>query len=316
MNSTLPHLQHGSKSSCLAGISPGSPKSLVSGICRTSVRRIPRGFTLVEIAIAIFIITLLLGSILVPLGTQVENRNLDNTQRILDQAREALLGYAAAYGYFPCPASSGSFGLEAVTSHATGACAGGVTGTDTYIGFLPAATLGFTPVDASGFAVDAWGLTQNRIRYAVSRSTVNGITNPFTRTGGMRSAGMLNIASCVQGALAAICTSPSGTSPAGGLLYVCNNGTGVTPGANCGTAVALTSNAPVVIWSVGPNAATTGGVSADEAQNPNPANPVSIDRIFVSKTRSTVAGSEFDDIVTWIGAATIFNRLIAAGQLP
>ena len=281
------------------------------------------GFTLVEIAIAVFIIALLLGSILVPLTTQVENRNIDTTQRILDQARDALIGYAAATGRFPCPASDTSNGLEHFFSPggsaANGLCHTSVTGAagmNVYSGFLPAATLGFTPVDASGFAVDAWGLTQNRIRYAVSRSTVNGITNPFTRTGGMRSAGMLNIASCVQGALAAICTSPSGTSPAGGLLYVCNNGTGVTPGTNCGTAVKLTDNAPVVIWSVGPNAATTGGVSADEAQNPNPANPVSIDRIFVSKTRSTVAGSEFDDIVTWIGAATIFNRLIAAGQLP
>jgi hypothetical protein len=168
-----------------------------------------------------------------------------------------------------------------------------VTGTNTYIGFLPAAALGFTPVDASGYAVDAWGLTQNRIRYAVS----NWNSNTFTKAGGMRTAGMSTIAGAA-------------------LLYVCNSGTGVVAGTNCGTAVKLTDNAPVVIWSVGPNAATTGGVSVDEAQNPNPVNPVSIDRIFVSKPRSTVAGSEFDDIVTWIGSPTLFNRLIAAGQLP
>lgn len=303
MNSTLPHLRHSSKISFSARISPSSTKSPASGISRARLRQIPRGFTLVEIAIAIFIITLLLGSILVPLGTQVENRNLDNTQRILDQAREALLGYAAAYGYFPCPASATSNGLEAPTPHpAAGACALAVSGTNVYHGFLPAATLGFTPTDANGYAVDAW---QNRIRYAVSSVSVNSTSNctataiarPFTSTNGMRSAGM----SCVAAAT--------------NLLYVCNSGTGVT-GTNCNTAVALASSVPVVIWSVGPNAATTGGTSVDEAQNPNPTAGYSGDRIFVSKTRSNVAGSEFDDIVTWIGAATVFNRLIAAGQLP
>jgi type II secretory pathway pseudopilin PulG len=261
-----------------------------------------RGFTLVEIAIAVFIITLLLGSILVPLTTQVESRNIDTTQRILDQAREALLGFAAANGYFPCPASSTSNGQEAAGfDHSAGAastCPAAVLGGNTYIGFLPAARLGFTPTDANGYAVDAWGLTQNRIRYAVSNVTVNGITQPFTRTNGMKNAGMANVTSA-------------------NLLYVCNSGTGVIAGTNCGTAVMLTSNAPVVIWSVGPNAAAGGGASVHEAQNPNP-NGGSLDRIFVSRTQAAAgaAGGEFDDIVTWIGTPTLLNRLIAAGQLP
>ena len=287
----------------------------MSGIRRTKVRRIPRGFTLVEIAIAIFIITILLGSILVPLTTQVENRNYDTTQRMLDQAREALIGYAAAYGYFPCPASPASNGLEAGANHATGACAAAVTGANTWIGFLPAATLGFTPVDANGYSVDAWGLTpQNRIRYAVSSTTVNAITNPFTKTNGMRNAGMANILSCVQGAAVAVCAPAGGIT--GGLNYVCNSGTGVTAGNNCNTAIKLTDNAIAVIWSSGPNAAT-GGSSVHEAQNPNQ-NGGSADRLFVSRTRATAgaAGGEFDDIVTWIGPPAVLNRLIATGQLP
>ena len=55
-----------------------------------------RGFSLIELAIAVFIMALLLGSILVPLQSQIRSRKLDETQRILDQAREALLGYVAA----------------------------------------------------------------------------------------------------------------------------------------------------------------------------------------------------------------------------
>ena len=271
-----------------------------------------RGFTLVEIAIAIFIITLLLGSILVPLTTQVESRNFDNTQRILDQAREALLGFAAANGYFPCPASATSNGQEAVGfNHSAATTCPATVGVaavnNMYFGFLPAAALGFTPVDSNGFAVDAWGLSPyNRIRYAVSAVTINAIAQPFTRVNGMRNAGMSNISSATT------------------LLYVCSNGTGVVAGTNCGpqppispNAVLLTSNAIVVIWSVGPNAATVtaGTLSVDEAQNPNPVGG-SADRIFVSKTRSTVAASAFDDIVTWIGSPSLFSRLIATGQLP
>jgi type II secretory pathway pseudopilin PulG len=255
-------------------------------------------------AIAIFLIALLLGSILVPLQTQVESRNYDNTQRILDQAREALIGYAAANGRFPCPASATSSGQQATgAGHpGSGTCDPTVTGANSWIGFLPAATLGFTPVDTQGYAVDAWGLTQNRIRYAVS----NWNSNTFTKTDGMRTAGMGSIA---------------GTA----LLYVCSSGTGVVAGTNCGpqpptppNAVMLTSNAPVVIWSVGPNAAT-GGASVHEQQNPNPSpNPQSPDRIFVSRTKAAAGatGGEFDDIVTWVGSPTLFNRLIAAGQLP
>ena len=175
-----------------------------------------------------------------------------------------------------------------------------MTGANTWIGFLPAATLGFTPVDANGYAVDAWGLTQNRIRYAVS----NWNSNTFTKTAGMKTAGMSSIA----GAL---------------LLHVCSSGTGVVAGTNCGpqppvfpNAVLLTSNAPVVIWSVGPNA-PTGGSSVHEAQNPNP-NGGTADRLFVSRTKAAAGatGGEFDDIVTWIGPPTVFNRLISAGQLP
>lgn len=264
------------------------------GICRTRVRRIPAaaGFTMIELAVAIVVIALLLGGILVPLQTQVESRKIDETQRILDQAREALIGYAAANGRFPCPASATSNGAE---SFAAGGSSANGNCSNFFDGFLPAATLGFTPVDAQGYALDAWGFTQNRIRYAVSNQTVNLITNPFTSVNGMRNAGMANITNAA-------------------LLYVCNSGSGVNPGVNCGTAVTLTSKAPVVIWSVGPNAPTpTGGTSADEAENPNP-NGGSADHIFVSRSRSEAP--VFDDIVTWIGSASLFNRLIAAGQLP
>lgn len=290
------------------------------GICRTRVRQIPRGFTIVELAVTMVVIAILLGSILVPLNTQVESRKYDETQRVLEQAREVLLGFAAANGRFPCPASATSNGAEHFFSPggsaANGICHATVTGTNVYAGFLPAATLGVAPVDEQGYAVDAWGLSPyNRIRYAVSSLTLqNGSLfvqrpfttspNPPTNTQGMRAAGMVSIS-----------YPPAGVPGSGGLLYVCGSGTGVVAGSNCGTAVTLTTNAVAVLWSVGPNSATTGGLSTDEAENPNPVGG-SVDRVFVSKVRSSGTAGEFDDSVTWIGPATVFNRLIQAGQLP
>lgn len=260
-----------------------------------------RGFTLIEMAVAMFIIALLLGSILIPLQTQIESRNFENTRQILEQARDALIGFAAANGRFPCPASATSNGAEdfsATGTPANGTCDATVTGTNVYHGFLPATTLGFTPVDANGYGLDAWEKSpQNRIRYAISSVTVNAITLPFTKTNGMKSATMSSIVAATN------------------LLYVCNSGTGVT-GTNCNTAVTLASSVPVVVWSVGPNSATTGGTSVDELQNPNPTAGFSADRIFVSRTKSGGTSGEFDDIVTWIGPPALFNRLIASGQLP
>jgi len=281
------------------------------------------GFTIVELAVTMVVIAILLGSILVPLNTQVESRKYDETQRVLERAREALLGYVAANGYFPCPATSTSNGQEApgfnhnpVPPQTSCPSTVGVAAlSGVYYGFLPAARLGLTPTDSQGYALDAWGLAPyNRIRYAVSAVTVNDVVEPFTRINRLRVAGMANVVNCVQGAAAAVCDAPGGGA---GLLYVCGSGVGATA-ANCGTAMKLTDNAVAVIWSSGPNAATaSGGTSVDEAQNPN-FKGGSADRIFVSKTKSggPSDANEFDDVVTWIGSPILFNRLIQAGQLP
>lgn len=116
-----------------------------------------RGFTLIEMAVVVFVIALLLGSILVPLQAQVEQRQVSDTEKALDEIREALIGFALANGYLPCPDKTGgggagtaNDGAEDVTA-ATGACV--VTE-----GNVPWLTLGVA-------ASDAWG---NRFRYRVT----------------------------------------------------------------------------------------------------------------------------------------------------
>ena len=101
-----------------------------------------RGFSLIEMAVVLFVITLLIGSLLVPLGTQVEQRQISETEKALEEIREALLGFAVANGYLPCP-DTGTNGLENVAG--TGLC-NTITG-NIACGRLPHATLGVANSD-------------------------------------------------------------------------------------------------------------------------------------------------------------------------
>ena len=119
------------------------------------------GFTLIELAIAMFIIALLLGSILVPLATQVEQRQISETQKKQEEIKDALTGFAVANGYLPCPAISASIGLEDRTA--------GVCTASKRQGFLPWQTLGVSKLDA-------WG---HIYRYSVTLAFASA-TTPFT----------------------------------------------------------------------------------------------------------------------------------------
>jgi prepilin-type N-terminal cleavage/methylation domain-containing protein len=264
-------------------------------------RRTESGFTLIELAIGMVVVALLLGGILVPLRNQVEARKIDETQRMLAQAREAVLGYVVANGYFPCPADSASNGAEALPpdppgpaphDSGTGICAASTgDGAAGYHGYLPAKTLGFAPVDDQGYGVDAWGLSSNRIRYSLY-ADASTIGKSLVRSGGMAALGIPVLGGAT-------------------LFNVCLSGTGVTA-IDCGAGlppsqVTLAANAVVVISSVGPRSAAA---SAHETENLNN------NRVFVNRTRSDVTGAEFDDIVTWIPMTIVISRMVAGGQLP
>jgi len=270
---------------------------------RATRSRRPSGFTLLELAVVVAVITLMIGSLLVPLTTQVNQRNVTETERRLEEARQALLGYAMAHGRFPCPASNISNGVESFAAGST-AADGGCS--DFFDGFVPGVTLGLSNLDANGYMVDGWGLQQNRIRYAISNQAVpkadqspttnctllpaNCLTNALTRNNGMQSVGMTNLAAVT-------------------LLYVCAS---APTGANCTGAQPLADGtAAFLVYSLGKNASeTTSGAGADEAKN------LDNDSVFVSHTTSSASGNEFDDIVVWTSVNALISRLVVAGQLP
>lgn len=69
----------------------------------------------------------------------------------------------------------------------------------------------------------------------------------------------------------------------------------------------LAISVPAVLLSKGKGGA---GADADEQENSNG------DAIFVSRTPSSEAGNEYDDLVVWLPATVLFNRMVAAGRLP
>jgi len=234
------------------------------------------GFTLVEIAIAIFIITILLGSILVPLTTQVEQRQVSETQKILEDIKEALIGHSVAKGYLPCPdRTSGGVGgandtaNDGVEDFNTGT---GVCFSTTATGNLPWVTLGLG-------ASDPWG---NRFRFRVH--------SDFAR----RSPG-----------------TPFSLSTAANVTVKVS-----ALGTN------LTDSAVAVVISHGRN-----GLGAIGAQtsvlNPTPSSMdetanYSNTNNYVSHVQTAVGSTagEFDDVVTWLGRYSLYNRMVSAGKLP
>lgn len=251
---------------------------------RPAMKKYNAGFTLVEMAIVLVIVGVLLGGMLIPLSAQIDQRNVSDTQKTLSDIKEALIGYAIVYGRLPCPASSTSNGTESfATSPAVGNAGNGIC-SNFYNGFVPAATLGITPVDSQGYAIDAWN---NRIHYAVT----NVSTNAFTTTNGIMYTGISALA-------------PN--------LLVCSTATGITA-SSCGAAsnfLTFSPGVPVVIYSTGKNGAS-GGTSADEAANPNP-NSGNNDRVFVSHLPTPT----FDDMVVWLSPNILYNRMLQAGKLP
>jgi prepilin-type N-terminal cleavage/methylation domain-containing protein len=268
-----------------------------------------RGFTLAEVAIAFVIIALLIGGTVLTLSAQTEAREITDTQRTLDQAREAIIGFALRNGRLPCPAPGAGNAIESFcTNGGAGACGAVILAPPGPVpvhgrcsspnGFVPAATLGIGPIETNpaspnfGLLLDSW---LQPIRYSVTQ--VFSPTPPpntvmlFTAPGEMRSN---------------ILASP----PIAPDLVVCTTSAGAVPATPaCGAAVP-SFQTPALVYSTGKNAVAA-GVGVDEVENGNG------DRIFVARppTPFNPPAAGFDDLVIWISPNILYNRLIAGGAI-
>jgi prepilin-type N-terminal cleavage/methylation domain-containing protein len=238
------------------------------------------GFSLIELSVVLVLIALLLGSLLVPLGTQVEQRQYTETEKQLEQIKEALIGFALANGYLPCPAKSAADGAEDRIGAGTTCTL--VSGSPKRVGFLPWVTLGVKPSDS-------WG---NLYRYSVSAIFSNSDASTLFTLTSVRDI-------LIQTRNAA--GTPANLSNANEIPVVVlshgKNGFGATSELGIARATPATWNNTL-----------------DEFNNAN-----GDGKTFWSRTRTdntAATGGQFDDIVVWIPPSILFSRMVAAGRLP
>jgi prepilin-type N-terminal cleavage/methylation domain-containing protein len=308
-----------------------------------------KGFSLVELAVALAIIALLLAGALIPLSTQIDVRNGADTQRSMESIRDAIIGFAQANGRLPCAANGATpAGTVDTTTWPTSIAAGaeqwnaGANVCYTVIGVVPWTTLGVAETDA-------WG---RRFTYrvapafadAVSLTTWNTRLNAYSPPAG-------NLPQSVSSP-----TSPANQAPTCDLVVapslssfaLCTLGDIAiwTRGAATTTAAPLGGALPAIVISHGKNGVgawqTTGTRLSpipsgnDEAANVNgntTATPSGgyASWAFYSRTRTPAAAGcvdpipgtanaappcEFDDIVLMISSSALIARMVAAGRLP
>ena len=267
----------------------------------------PGGFTLVEIAVVLFIVGLLIAGVVGPLETQLEARDRRETIDTMDEVVEALYGFAITRGYLPCPDVTGD-GVPDPEYDPANIPLSGFCQDNGAMGFVPWQTLNVPQGDA-------WG---NRIRYRVTPLSYTLIDADGVCDGTSPPPGEFQeFDLCATGD---ITVRTRGDNPAS---------TGSTEGKFRSD---LATSLPAVILSTGRNG--LGGISVngiarasapgstDEAENTDN------DAIFVSRGYSAESGScadtndessalcAFDDIIKWVSPAILNNRMVTAGRLP
>lgn len=139
------------------------------------------GFSLVEMAIVLAIVSLLLAGLLPTISSQMEQQRRAETRRQLEEIRAALIGYAASQPTpkLPCPAK------PTLATGTPGAGVSDCTILPTRTGVLPWVTLGTSETDA-------WG---RRFTYTVASVPPNDFAASFT----LSSTGNLNVLSVSTG---------------------------------------------------------------------------------------------------------------------
>lgn len=258
-----------------------------------------RGFSLIELAIVMFIVSLILGGLLTPLSTRLEAQNRKQTNTMLAEIKESLIGYAIINGHLPCPdcsdTTSGSCGDSGITSYGLN---GGINdGIEDGVDFSDAGT---TPRSGNNFkscAVqegnlpwatlgvpedDAW---ENRFHYRVTDRTTGSNPDSFAD----------DEEDCS--------TSTSGIS-------FCLDSTGdININDEDGNPVA--QNVPAIVISFGANADDVGNPSSNsEKKNQDD------DTTFVQEDYRAEGTNEFDDLLIWVSPDTLMYKMISAERLP
>lgn len=273
------------------------------------------GFTLIEIAIVLLIVTILLGYTVAMAPRQQELKQYKHAKQEMTEITEALYSFAQVNGYLPCPAFDDgvttSNGFECRTNGAT--CNGTDPATHTcgsWFGFVPAKTLGIdgkysnAPVAGvyagQGLLLDPWG---EPYRYHVTDSDCEELGGSAATCTAADGDGLEDFVISNEMDLTIM---PDLTPD----LAVCNlDPTNATAGidTDCTNAVSrIINTSPAVILTRGKrNNSETAWAELENLDNS--AN----DRVFVSASFS----DNFDDLVKWISPNILYSKMIESGVM-
>ena len=235
------------------------------------------GFSLIELAIVLFVVGLMLGGLLAPLANKIEFENRVETETSMEEVKEVLLGFAMETGYLPCPDTNAD-GVEDLVTAATGApgltCA-------SEIGDLPAITLGVN-------GNDAW---ENNYTYRVDEEFAD-----------------RNDSANTDGKSTDTCTPTANVS-----FALCSSGDITVLDGDGGNTIA--NNIPVIVVSHGENFSDAPSVHEEENYDDS-GNASDTLGTFVDRDYSQDSTNAFDDILFWISPHILRNRMVEAGVLP
>jgi len=255
------------------------------------IKKRSTGFTLIELAMVLFILGLLLSSFLAPLAARVEQQERNNTQIQLDEIEEILYGHVLQNNYLPCPdcpTSIWSVGCIAVNAADPTTINDGVedmfppanTTCATEVGNLPWVTLGVK-------STDEWN---NIFTYRVDDTFADRNNATTDGTGCETGSATLNVS-----------------------FSLCSDGNIDVLDSDNGNDVA--TNIPAIVVSHGKNWSDN-NPSDDEAENYDDGGAGDTDQEFVDKDYSQESGSEFDDMLIWISPYVLKTMAVKSGILP
>lgn len=118
-----------------------------------------QGFSLIEIAVGLVIISLVVGSFITPISSLIDNARRTEADKMLDDIHDAMMGFAINNnGRLPCPATTSSNGAEAMAG----------SNCSQEHGFVPGVSLGLHgSYGDNNLLNDPWG---NPYRYSFNPS--------------------------------------------------------------------------------------------------------------------------------------------------
>lgn len=275
--------------------------NLLNHLTLSNIKGRNSGFTLIELAIVMVVVSIMIGSMLGPLKQQIDDQKIKETEQQLKEIHDALLGFAAVEGRLPCPTEPGEDGLELDP----GTNCEGRTGTVQH-GFVPANTLGLQGnTNDQGLLLDAWS---QPIRYSISNSNENNAA-----------AGLWDIVREDDIRAGFTANNLLDNNP----LIICDRNS--PSDIDCtGASRPIVNELPVVFFSTGPRypiQSNRGNIAMSDAENENlGANLIGIEvpdnNVFADADFSVRRGQEFDDIVMWISPNILYGTLLQAGHLP